>query len=87
MSDIWYINAGLEHVIERRIVIYEMDVAEKRARPNLGDILLWCRDPCERLLEDLKTKKANAKDIEFVKKEIEFLKETEKNWRTQHKKW
>jgi len=86
MSDVWYISAELKHVMERRIIIYKMDEAQS-ARPNLGDILLWCRDPCERLLKDLEMKKADAKDIEFVKKEIEFLKEVEKSWRTQYKKW
>ena len=87
ISDIWYISAELEYVGETRIIIYEMDKAQEYARPNLGDILLWCRDPCERLLKDLETKKANAKDIEFVRKEIDFLKEIEEKWRTRYKKW
>ena len=87
MSDIWYISAELEHVLERRIILYKMDEAQEYARPSLGDILLWCRDPCERLLKDLETKKADAKDIEFVRKEIEFLKEIEERWRTLYKKW
>ena len=65
----------------------ETSRAQERARPKLGDILLWRRDPCERLLKDLKTKKADTKEIEFVKKEIEFLEEIEEKWRTQHKKW
>jgi len=87
MTDIWYISAELKHVAERRIIIYKMDKAEKNARANLGDMLLWCRDPCEQLLKDLETKKANARDTEFVKKEIDFLKEIENKWRTQYKKW
>lgn len=82
MSDIWYISAELEHVGKRRIILYKMEKAQEYASPNLGDILFWCREPCERLLEDLETKKVDAKDIEFVKKEIEFLKEIEEKWRT-----
>ena len=87
MSDLWYINAKLEHVGDRRIILYNMEKAQQYANPNLGDILCWCSEPCERLLEDLENKKANAKDIEFVKKEIAFLKQAEENWRTQYKKW
>lgn len=86
MSDIWYISAELEHVGEHRVIVYKMDDAQEYANPNLGTILLWCRDPCERLLKELQKKKADTKDIEFVKNEILFLKETEDKWTQQQKK-
>jgi len=83
MSDLWYIIAKIEHVGERRIIIYEMDVAQERARPNFGDVCLWHRDACEQLLKRTRDKKDKA----FIEKEIEFLKEIEDRWRVEYKKW
>ncbi|MEM2100231.1 MAG: YscO family type III secretion system apparatus protein [Thermoproteota archaeon] len=86
MGDIWYISTELEHVDKLRIILYKMDKAQEQARPNLGDILLWCRDSCKQLLKNLQEKKADAKDIEYVQKEITLLKEFEEKWRIEHKK-
>lgn len=90
MSDIWYISADLWHPeVEQgeklREIVYKMDEAQEYAEPNLGNVLLWCRDACETLISKLEKEKADTKDIEFVKKEIEFIKQAEDRWRTVRK--
>lgn len=87
MSDIWYIDAELEHVNDKRIVLYIMEEAQEYARPNLGDILLWCRDACEHLLKDLREKKADERDLQYVEREIQFLRKIEEAWRIEHREW
>jgi len=46
-----------------------------------------CREECRYLLEDLHGRKADKEDIEYVKRELELLKELEDRWSTEHKKW
>lgn len=87
MSDIWNISARLDHQLGHRIVNYKMDDAQEYAEPSLGAILLWLVDPLKMLAKNLEKKKANAKDIQRVKKEIEFVEEMKKKWETECKKW
>jgi len=87
MSDIWYLTARLEHANKHRCIGYTMDEAQEYAEPTLGSILLWLIDPLKLLLKDLEKKKANAEDIEYVKREIEFVEEIKKKWETERKKW
>jgi len=87
MSDIWYISARLDHQLGHKRVNYKMDDAQEYAEPPLGAILLWLIDPLKMLAKDLEKKKADAKDIQYVKWEIEFVEEMKKKWETECKKW
>lgn len=53
-----------------------MDGVSEYAYPGLGTVLFWCKTACEELLSDLEKRQADMKDVEFVKREIEFLGET-----------
>ena len=85
MTDVWYVVASLERVGHRRIIIYRLDDGEEtfRARLNLSDTALTCRDACEDLLKELRQKRGEGidKDIEYVEGEIELLKSLEGQWR------
>jgi len=88
MSEYWNITASLEKVWNRRIILYtmhEINVA-KQASPNLGDILFYCQDECRLLFEDLQGRKADKKNLEYVRRELELLKEFGDKWKTEHKK-
>jgi len=87
MSDIWYISARLDHQLGHRLVYYKMDEAQEYAEPPLGAILLWLVDPLKMLAKNLEKKKADTKDIQRVKKEIEFVEEMKKKWEAESKKW
>lgn len=87
MTAIWYVSAELKKVGDRRIIIYKMDEAEKRARLNMKDVLLILEDSCRELVEQLKSKNADKKDIDFVQKERELLRETAERWKTEYKTW
>jgi hypothetical protein len=84
MSDLWYVIASLARVGHRRIVLYQLDDGEEtfRARPNLLDISLYCKDACENLLKELQQKKGEGidEDIEYVKGEIELLERLGAQW-------
>ena len=64
-----------------------MDGVSEYAYPSLGTVLFWCKTACEELLSDLEKKQADMKDVEFVKREIEFLERTHADWEVKHKKW
>jgi hypothetical protein len=87
MSDLWRISAHLEHVEDARRINYRMDKVSEYAYPTLGTILFWCKAACEELLSDLEKKQAGEKDLEYVKREIEFLDGNQADWETKHKKW
>jgi hypothetical protein len=87
LSNRWHVNAEIACVEDKRIIIYNMEEAQKYANPNLGDALCLLTEPCERLLESLEKQKADQKDIAYVKNEINFLKQIEAKWRTVHKNW
>jgi len=87
MSGLWRVSAHLEHVEDVRRINYRVDKVSEYAYPTLGTIFFWCKAACEELLEDLEKKQTDEKDLEYVKKEIEFLKENQADWEAKHKKW
>jgi hypothetical protein len=52
----------------------------------LDTIFSWCKDACEKLLSELKAKKADEEDLEYVEKEIEFLNDYQVDWKIKHEK-
>jgi len=52
----------------------------------LDTIFFWCKDACEKLLLELKAKKAEEEDLESVEKEIEFLNWYQADWKAKHQK-
>jgi hypothetical protein len=66
---------------------YTVDGVSEYAYPSLGTMLFWCKAACEKLLSDLEKKQVDMKDVEFVKREIEFLEKTQADWEVKHKKW
>jgi hypothetical protein len=76
MSDLWHISAHLEHVEDARRIHYRVNKVSEYAYPTLGTILFWCKTACEELLSDLDKKQADEKDLEYVKREIDFLEGT-----------
>jgi len=64
-----------------------VDGVSEYAYPSLGTVLFWCKVACEELLSDMEKKQADEKDVEFVKREIEFLEGTQADWEVKHKKW
>ena len=87
MSGLWRISAHLERAEEARRLNYKLDKVSEYAYPSLGTILFWCKTACEELLSDLEKEKADEKNVEHVKREIEFLDENQLDWEAKHKKW
>jgi hypothetical protein len=87
VSGLWRISAHLEHAGEARRINYRVDGVSEYAYPSLGTVLFWCKVACEELLSDMEKKQADEKDVELVKKEIEFLAGTQADWEVKHKKW
>jgi len=73
VTHLWSIRAELKFDGHMRRVHYKIDKVIEYAFPSLNIIFLWCKDACEKLLSDLKRKKADQKDLDCVTKEIEFL--------------
>jgi hypothetical protein len=86
MSNLWRIRAELKFDGNVRRVHYEIESVREYAYPSLEIIFLWCRDACEKLLSELKERKADARDMECVEKEIEFLKECQADWKNRYQK-
>jgi len=85
MTNLWSIKAELKFDGHVRRVHYKIDRVVKFAYPSLGTIFSWCKDACEKLLSELKEKKAEEKNLECVEKEIEFLNRCQANWKDRHK--
>ena len=86
MTNLWDIRAELKFDGHVRRIHYTMDRLREFAYPSLDTIFLWCKDACEKLLSELKDKKADERDLEYVEKEIQFLNEYQVDWITKHKK-
>ena len=86
MTSLWSIRAELKFDGHIRRVHYQIDKVREYAYPSLDTILLWCKSACENLLSELKEKKADEEDIEYVEKEIEFLNWYQADWKTTHHK-
>jgi len=86
MTNLWSIRAELKFDGHVRRVHYKINKVREYAYPSLDTIFLWCKDACEKLLLELKEKKANEKDLEHVEKEIEFLNEYQIDWKAKHGK-
>jgi hypothetical protein len=86
VTDLWSISAELKFDGHMRRVHYKIDRVREYAYPSLDIIFLWCKDACEKLLSDLKRKKADQKDLDCVTKEIEFLTKYQSNWSAKNKK-
>ena len=86
MTNLWDVRAELKFDGDVRRIHYRIDRILEYAYPSLENILLWCKDACEKLLSELKEKKADPKDLTYVEKEIESLNEYQKDWITKHKK-
>ena len=86
MTNLWSIMAELEFDGDVRSIHYKIDRVQEYAYPTLDIILFWCKDACERLLSELKDKKADKRDLEYVEKEIEFLNMDQVDWEAKHKK-
>jgi len=69
-----------------RRIYYKIDRVWEYAHPSLGPVFLWFKDACEKLLSELKEKKADEKDLEYVDKEIEFLSGYQVDWKAKHEK-
>ena len=87
MSGLWRISAHLERAGETKRINYTVDGVSEYADPSLDTGLFWCKTACEELLSELEKKQADIKDVEFVKREIEFLERTQADWEVKHKKW
>jgi hypothetical protein len=87
VSGLWRVSAHLEHVGDARRVNYRVDKVSEYAYPALGTIFFWCKTACDSLLADLEKKQADEKDLEYVRKEIEFLEGKQAEWEAKHKKW
>jgi len=86
MTSLWSIRAELKFDGHIRRVHYQIDSVREYAYPSLDTILSWCENACEKLLSELKEKKADEEDIEYVEKEIEFLNWYQADWKTTHHK-
>jgi hypothetical protein len=86
MTNLWDIRAELKFDGNVRRVHYKIDKVQEYAYPSLDTILLWCRGACEKLLAELKEKRADERDLEYIEKEIEFLNEYQVDWKTKHEK-
>ena len=87
MTNLWSIRAKLEFDGDVRRIHYKIDRAQECAYPTLGTIFFWCKDACEELLSELKEKKADKREVEYVEKEIEFLNGNQIDWGAKHKEW
>ena len=87
MSGLWRVSASLEHAGEVKMIHYRLDKVSEYAYPSLGTALFWCKTACEELLVELEKKQADEKDVEYVKREIEFLDASQASWESNHKKW
>ena len=83
MGGVWSIVAELEKVGQQRIILYDMDYADKDTGWNYGDICLACKEACENLLKTTQ----NSADKAFIKKEIAHLEAKSKEWRAAYKTW
>jgi len=86
MTNLWSIRAELKFDGHVRRVHYKINRVREYAYPSLDIIFLWCRDACEKLLSELEAKKADERDLEYVKNEIEFLKGYQADWKAKHEK-
>jgi len=86
MSNLWSIKAELKFDGNVRRVHYKIERAREYAYPSLDTIFFWCKDACEKLLLELKEKKAEEEDLEYVEKEIEFLNGYQADWKAKHQK-
>ncbi len=86
MSNLWDIKAELKFDGHMRRIHYKIDRLREFAYPSLDIIFLWCKDACEKLLSELKEKKVDEGDLEYVEKEIDFLNDCQIDWITKHKK-
>jgi hypothetical protein len=87
MSGLWRVTANLERVGDVRMIHYRVSKVSDFAYPTFGTVLFWCKAACEKLLSDLQRKQAHEKDMEYVKREIEFLEGTQADWEAERKKW
>lgn len=72
----WDITASVEHVEERRIIVYNLEEAIYTGGANLSSITLFCIEACKSLLKELK----DDKDRVFVEHEIALLRQTQVQW-------
>jgi hypothetical protein len=86
MTNLWRIRAELKFDGHVRRVHYKIESVREYAYPSLDIIFSWCKDACEKLLPELKEKKADEKDLEYVEKEIEFLNGYQVDWKANHEK-
>lgn len=87
MSGLWHVTAQLEQVGGARMINYRVYRVSEYAYPSLGTVFFWCKAACEVLLSDLEKGHADEKDLEYVKREIEFLEANQADWEAKHKKW
>ena len=86
MTNLWSIRAELKFDGHVRRIHYKIDRIREYAYPTLDTIFFWCKDACEKLLSELKEKKADKRDLEYVEKEIKFLNGYQIDWKAKHKK-
>jgi len=86
MTKLWSIRAELKFDGYVRRIHYKIDWVREYAYPSLGTIFFWCKDACERLLLELKQKKADERDLQYVEREIEFLNGYQADWKAKHQK-
>ena len=86
MSNLWNIEAELKFDGHVRRIHYKIGRVREYAYPSLDTIFLWCKVACEKLLSELKDKRADDRDLEYVEREIMFLNEYQVDWITKHKK-
>jgi len=69
------------------MIHYRVGKVSDFAYPTFDIVLFWCKAACDELLSDLQRKQADEKDLEYVKREIEFLEGTQADWESKRKKW
>lgn len=84
MTNLWRIRAEIRFDGHVRRIHYKIDSVREYAYPSLDIILSWCKDACEKLFSELNEKKADEKDLECLKKEIELLNAYQADWKTSH---
>ena len=85
MTNLWSIRAELKFDGYVRKVHYRLDRVLEYAYPSLDTVFSWCKDACEKLLLELKAKKADEKDLECVEKEIESLSGCQVDWKAKQR--
>jgi hypothetical protein len=86
MTNLWNIKAELKFDGHVRRIHYKIDSVREFAYPSFDTIFFWCKDACEKLLSELKEKRADERDLEYVEKEIAFLHEYQVDWKAKHEK-